>query len=96
MNAAFYQIRQHGKGNVAIIICMLDGLARIGETVERDGDREVICRHVEMLQRGSRESIPERNDLEAVENRCRQVLSLLSHREKHSSLVMDKMLKLSL
>ena len=96
MNAAFHQIRQHGKGNVAVIICMLDGLARMGETVERDGDREVICRHVEMLQRGSRESIPEMNDLEAVENRCRQVLSLLSQRQKHSSLLTDKMLNLSL
>ena len=63
---------------MAIIICMLEGLGRIGESVERDEDREAIHRHVEMLQRGSRESIQEKNDLEAVENRCRQVMSVLS------------------
>ncbi|MFZ1748437.1 MAG: DUF2254 domain-containing protein, partial [Nitrospirales bacterium] len=30
LNAAFHQIRQHGRGNVAIIICLLEGLERIG------------------------------------------------------------------
>jgi uncharacterized membrane protein len=91
MNAAFNQIRQHGKGNVAVIICLLEGLGRIGETVERNEDRKAIHRHVEMLQRGSRESIQERNDLEAVEDRCRQVMSLLSNRQNRSFLLMDKM-----
>ncbi len=91
LNAAFHQIRQHGKGNVAIIICMLEGLGRIGESVERDEDREAIHRHVEMLQRGSRESIQEKNDLEAVENRCRQVMSVLSDGGNWTSFVMDKM-----
>jgi uncharacterized membrane protein len=92
LNAAFNQIRQHGKGNVAVIICMLEGLERIGESAERDEDRGAIHLHVEMLQRGSRESIQERNDLEAVEKRCRQVLSVLSDGKNRSSFVMDKML----
>ncbi|MBA3611856.1 MAG: DUF2254 domain-containing protein [Nitrospirales bacterium] len=94
LNAAFHQIRQHGKGNVAVIICLLEGLGRIGETVQRNEDREAIHRHVEMLQRGSRESIREKNDLEAVEDRCRQVLSLLSNGENRSVLLMDKMSKI--
>ncbi len=91
LNAAFNQIRQHGKGNVAVIICLLEGLGRIGETVERNEDREAIHRHVDMLQRGSRESIQEKNDLEAVEHRCRQVMSLLSDGENRSFHLMDKM-----
>lgn len=91
LNAAFHQIRQHGKGNVAVLICLLEGLERIGETVERNEDREAILRHVEMLQRASRETIQEENDLETVEDRCRQVMSLLSNGENRSSLLMDKM-----
>lgn len=93
LSAAFNQIRQHGKGNVAVIICLLEGLGRIGETVERNEDRKAIHRHVEMLQRASRESIHERRDSEAVEDRCRQVMSLLSNGESRSALLMDKMSK---
>ncbi|WP_447962971.1 DUF2254 domain-containing protein [Nitrospira sp. Ecomares 2.1] len=92
MNAAFNQIRQNGKGNVAVTICLLDGLGRIGETAERNEDRVAILRHVEMVQRGSRESIQEKNDLEAVEDRCRQVMASLSMGESRSSFLMDKLL----
>ncbi|MFZ1745960.1 MAG: hypothetical protein WAU17_08575, partial [Nitrospirales bacterium] len=61
------------------------------ETVERNEDREAILRHVEMVQRASRETIQEKNDLEAVEDRCRQVRSMLSAGNDRSSLLMDKM-----
>ena len=91
VNAAFHQIRQHGKGNVAVIICLLDGLGRMGENVERYEDREAILRHVEMVQRASRESIQQEIDLEAVEDRCRQVMALLNNRVNRSFLLMDKM-----
>lgn len=90
LNAAFNQIRQHGKDNVAISICLLEGLGRIGEFVKKDDDRESIRRHVEMLQRGSRKTIQEKNDLEAVEDRCRQVMASLSLGEDRSSLLMEK------
>ncbi|MEO6202343.1 MAG: DUF2254 family protein, partial [Nitrospirales bacterium] len=93
LNAAFNQIRQHGKENVAVIICLLEGLGRIGETVKRNEDRKALHRHVEMLQRGSREFIQEKNDLETVEDRCRQILSLLSNGENRSVLLMDKLSK---
>lgn len=93
LNAAFNQIRQHGKENVAILICLLEGLGRIGETLEQDEDRKAIHRHVEMLQRASRESIQEKYDLEAVEDRCRQIMSLLSNGENRSALLLDKMSK---
>ncbi|GJL57777.1 MAG: hypothetical protein NPIRA03_06340 [Nitrospirales bacterium] len=90
LNAAFHQIRQHGKGNVAVIICLLDGLGRIGENVERHEDREAILRHVEMVQKASRDSIQQEHDLEAVEDRSRQVMSLLNNGENRSVLLMDK------
>ena len=75
-----------------MIICLLDGLGRIGENVERNEDREAILRHVEMVQIASRESIQQEIDLEAVEDRCRQVMALLKNRVNRSSLLMDKML----
>lgn len=92
LNAAFHQIRQHGKGNVAVIICLLDGLGRIGDNVERNEDREALIRHVEMVQIASRESIQQEIDLEAVEDRCRQAMALLKNRVNRSSLLMDKIL----
>ena len=94
VNAAFHQIRQHGKGNVAVVISLLDGLGRMAEDVVRHEDREAILRHVEMVQRASRESIQQKIDLEVVEDRCRQVMALLHKRVTRSFLLMDKMLNL--
>ncbi|MCW5785837.1 MAG: hypothetical protein KIT39_21225, partial [Nitrospirales bacterium] len=62
--------------------------------VKRNEDREVLLCHVEMLERVSRESIQEKNDLETVEDRCRQVRSLLSAGNDRSSLLIDKMLNI--
>ncbi|MEX2491594.1 MAG: DUF2254 domain-containing protein [Nitrospirales bacterium] len=81
LNAAFHQIRQHGQGNVAVLLRLLEGLERIGMCIKRHEDREAIRRHVTMIQRGSQRSIPERNDLEEIEQRCRNVLSLVSMRK---------------
>jgi uncharacterized membrane protein len=77
INAAFYQIRQHGAGNVAVTIRLLEGLGRIGECVTREEDRQAIRTHVAMLQRGSLKSLQEMNDLGNIENRCRQVYAIL-------------------
>jgi uncharacterized membrane protein len=77
LNAAFHQIRQHGKGNVAVLIRLLEGLERIGACLQRHEDREAIRRHVTMIQRGSQHSIPERNDLEEIEAYCRKVLAVV-------------------
>jgi uncharacterized membrane protein len=91
LDAAFNQIRQHGKEDVAVIICLLEGLGRIGETVKRHEDREALRRHVEMLQRGSRRYILEKNDLEDVEERCRQIMFLICNGENRSSILITKM-----
>ncbi len=77
LNAAFYQIRQHGEGNVAVTIRLLEGLGRIGECVTREEDRQAIRTHVAMLQRGSLKSLQEMNDLRDIECRCRQVYAIL-------------------
>jgi uncharacterized membrane protein len=82
LNAAFYQIRQHGEGNVAVTIRLLEGLGRIGECVTREDDRQAIRAHVAMLQRGSLKSLQEMNDLENIENRYRRVLAILSRAEQ--------------
>lgn len=86
LNAAFYQIRQHGEGNVAVTIRLLEGLGRIGECVTREEDRQAIRTHVAMLQRGSLKSLQEMNDLGDIENRCRGVLAILSRAEQRSSM----------
>ena len=93
IDAAFDQIRQHGKGNVAVTIRLLEGLGRIAECAEDNQRRQAIFRHVELIQRGSRKTLQDNADLEEVETCCRQVLALLSHRVKRSSLLMEKLVQ---
>ena len=93
VNAAFDQIRQHGKGNLAVTLRLLEGLGRIAECAGEEQRRKVIARHVELIQRGSRASFPDFNDREEAENGCRQVLALLSAREKRSVLLKKKLLQ---
>lgn len=90
LDAAFHQIRQHGQGDVAVIIRLLEGLKLIGECVEREEDRQAIRVHVDMLQRGGRESVKEMNDLENIEKRCRQVVAILSREEQKRRVSQEK------
>jgi uncharacterized membrane protein len=82
LNSSFHQIRQNGQGNVSMIHRLLEGFNLIGEYVEREGDRQSICVHIDMLQRDSRKSLNEMNDIENIEDRCRQVFAVLNREEQ--------------
>ena len=57
-------------------------VSRVMTRMEREEDRQAIRVHVDMLQRGGRESVKEMNDLENIEKRCRQVVAILSREEQ--------------
>lgn len=76
VDAAFNQIRQHGRDSVAVTIRLLEALASIAEHVQRDEDREAVKLHAEMVARHV-ESFTEDHDKEEVLERLHRVHSLL-------------------
>lgn len=88
-NVALHQIRQHGNTQMAILIRLLEGLERVGESIEREEDRKVIHHHVELIHRGSRKELKEEQDREAIANRCRRVLAVLYREKKPAALWLD-------
>ncbi len=77
VDAAFNQIRQNGRANVAVIIRLLEALAIIATRARTEEQRGALRRQAEMVWRGSREALPETMDLEDVEKRYRLVLTAL-------------------
>ncbi|HUF39531.1 MAG TPA: DUF2254 domain-containing protein [Anaerolineales bacterium] len=77
VEAAFNQIRQHARANAAVTIRLLETLAVIGARTRTESEREALRRQAIMIQRGSREALPEEYDLEAVEERYRTVQTVL-------------------
>jgi len=82
LNSSFHQIRQNGQGNVSMIHPSARRIEPYRECVEREGDRQSICVHIDMLQRDSRKSLNEMNDIENIEDRCRQVFAVLNREEQ--------------
>ncbi|HEX8309970.1 MAG TPA: DUF2254 domain-containing protein [Chthoniobacteraceae bacterium] len=76
-DAAFNQIRQHGRTSVAVTIRLLEAFRRIAYHIRRPEDRETVLRHAGMVERGSREGLHEPLDREDVQERYRAVLAVL-------------------
>ncbi|MEZ5475081.1 MAG: DUF2254 domain-containing protein [Steroidobacteraceae bacterium] len=68
-DAAFNQIRQHAHSSVAVTIRLLEAVAVVASTTCRDEDRAVLQRHADMVVRGARADLAERNDLAVVTER---------------------------
>jgi uncharacterized membrane protein len=78
IRAAFDQIRQYSKSNVGVIIRLLEALAQIGEQAKSMDSKQAILRQSIMIERMSRETISEKNDLEDIENRFQTILQMLN------------------
>nr|WP_264185793.1 DUF2254 family protein [Roseicella aerolata] len=77
MDAALHQIRQAGAGHPAVVIHMLEALARIAEHARRPEQREAIARHVRMVAAaGLREAAEpgDRGDIERSVARAERAL----------------------
>ncbi len=79
VNAAFDQIRQYGKSDVAVIIRMLEAIGIIGEQTRTEKERKVLLRQAEMIHRSSQnpDNVPEENDRKDALEKYNKALSAL-------------------
>ena len=69
IDAAFNQIRQYAKSDVAVTIRLLEVIAIIIARCSSDARRQILLQHAEMIKRGSEKFIPEENDRQDVMKR---------------------------
>lgn len=74
LDAAFNQIRQFSTGSTAVIIILVEALVTIQNFTRREGHKKAIINHVEMVLRLGKETIREKNDLDDLEKRVKQIL----------------------
>lgn len=76
-DAAFNQIRQYGRSDVAVTIRLLEAIALIANYTRNRKDRAALLRHADMIERGSREGVSEELDRKNVEQRYQAVVKAL-------------------
>mgnify|MGYP001039851915 CR=1 FL=1 len=77
VDAAFNQIRQNGRSNVAVTIRLLERIAIIAAYAQTEGQRAALRRQTEMIWRSSTDALPEALDRADVQKRYRLVLRTL-------------------
>jgi uncharacterized membrane protein len=77
VDAAFSQIRQYGRTSVPVVLRLLEAIAALTPRVQYDAHRTALMQQARMLWQASQESVPEPNDLRAVELRFRAVERVL-------------------
>lgn len=85
-DAAFNQIRQHGRTSVAVTVRLLETIAIVAEVAHRMEDLSALLRHADMIARGG-EALPEVEDRRAVAGRyeaARQKLNEVGARRASS------------
>ncbi len=90
LDCAFDQIRQHGRGNVAVSMRLLESLKFIAECVENGTHKSAVLRQAEMIYRGCERSVPEQNDCNDLAERYWFVLNQLGENpEEHEPFNLD-------
>ncbi len=74
MNAAFDQIRQCGRSNVAVMVRLMAALKKIAGHARTAEQRQAVMRQAKMILRASRESFPETNDKKDVSSHYQDLL----------------------
>ena len=74
VNAAFDQIRQAARNDVAVTIRLLESIATVATQVRNDDMLAALRRQAEMVHRGSQEALPEKWDRREADERFRAVL----------------------
>ena len=77
MDAAFDQIRQYGRSSAAVTIRLLETLTVIASHARDPEQRQAVLRQASMVERASREALPEENDRQDVQERYRGLLEAL-------------------
>ncbi len=83
-NAAFDQIRQNSRSNVAVIIRMLEMLQKVAVQALHPEQRQAVLRQANMIERAARESLLEKNDWEDVDQRYLTLLNSLNGKKSYN------------
>jgi len=77
VDAAFNQIRQYSKSDVAVTLRLLEAIACIAAYTHNSKQREALRRQAEMILNSSREQISQEQDQKDVQERYHQVIKAL-------------------
>jgi uncharacterized membrane protein len=77
VNAAFNQIRQHGRSDIAVTIRLLEVIAIILARTQSDKHQQALVQQAEMIKRASDEVIFEENDRRDITERYDIILRIL-------------------
>lgn len=77
-NAAFNEIRQHGTGNAAVLIRMVETMTTIAACTDDRNHQQELSRHIKLVERNARRSLPEAADLADLEERMARFEAVLS------------------
>jgi uncharacterized membrane protein len=76
---SFEKIRQSGRGSPAVLIRLLDGLARIMERTTAENQRRVLLDQAAMIIQASDESVPDAPDRADVRRQYEALLAVRAH-----------------
>ncbi len=74
LNAAFNQIRQFAKGSPSVVIRLMEALITIHRFARSHEQKKAIQTHAEMVLRLAENSFEEKNDLEDMRKRSKQII----------------------
>ena len=78
MQRSFEKIRQSAMGIPAVMIRMLEALARIMAETTTEGQRRVLLEQAAMINRAGERSVPEASDRADIQRRYEVILTLES------------------
>lgn len=78
-NDAFDQIRQYGKTDAAVTLRLLEAIETIGQHAHTDKNKRPLRRQAEMIERGSKDGLPEENDRQEVAQQYQKTLRALNN-----------------
>lgn len=81
IDAAFNQIRQHGRTDVAVTIRLLEVIGIIIARTETESRRQTLLKQAEMIKRASDEAIFEAHDRADITDRYQLILDILDETE---------------
>lgn len=74
LDTAFNQIRQFSGGSPAVIIRLMEAFTTIYKFTEKEKYKKAVIRHAEMVLTIGRQTIKEKNDLEDLTKRSKDIL----------------------
>lgn len=77
LDAAFDPIRAYGRSSALVTLRLLEAISRITKRVTRERDLAALFNQALVIERGSREGLPEERDREAVKERFGQMVLTL-------------------